>query len=144
MISKTFKYTSYTNLEVEREIFFNISEIEYYDKEFSTEGGWIGKMKEALDAKNLPAMWGYFKDLILSSVGKISDDGESFVKSPEYTKWFTETPMYNQLLLSFFNGKKGQEEGIAFIRGVFPAAAQKKIAEEFAKEAAEPVDQAEL
>lgn len=145
MISKHFKYTSFNGLEVERDIYFNITESEYYDKELSREGGWIIPMQRALQAKNIPVMWEYFKEIILSSVGKISDDGESFIKTPEYTKWFTETPMYNELLMSFF--KPGNEGvGAEFIKGVFPIVALKKMADaikENEKPEEPPIDPAE-
>ena len=128
MIKKTFNYKNFLGLEVKKDWYFNISKTEYLEKEMTTPGGYAAMLQEAMDAKDNVVLFKCFKEFILGSVGKISDDGNDFVKSQAITDEFAQSPAYEMLVMEFF-GENGADKGAEFINGIFPADVAEKAKE---------------
>ena len=64
-----------------------------------------------------------FKDIILLSYGKKSDDGRLFVKNEELREEFSQTAAYSALYMELLDDKKAAE----FINGIVPS--DKKLTE---------------
>jgi len=67
---------------------------------------------------------GFFKDLVLLSYGKKSDDGKRFVKSKEISKEFSETPAYSDLFMELASDA---EKAAEFVNGLIPKDLAKEV-----------------
>lgn len=134
MISKTFKFTNFFGIEVEKEYLFDISAVEVMEKEITTPGGGYQHMLEtAFKEKDHIKLYETFRTFILDAVGVISDDGNSFIKDEKHRKEFVGSPAYEQLILSFF-GDNGPDVAAAFVEGIFPADMVKEAKQKQAEE----------
>lgn len=118
MLKKTITYTGFDGLERTEDFFFNLSKSEIMEMQLSTEGGYTAMLERIVNAKDLPALVSVFKELILKSYGEKSADGKHFVKSPELSEAFTQTPAYDILYMELVTD---DEAASAFIKGLFPA-----------------------
>lgn len=111
MYRKTVKYKNYHGNEVTRDLWFNISDVEAMNMGLAENNN--GKMTMALDrlAELREAKEGdtipqnvlgdfveYVESIVIKAYGEISDDGESFNKSPEISQRFENSAAYNALI----------------------------------------------
>lgn len=126
MLAKTFEFEDYNGNKRTETHYFNLSQAECYEMEFSASGGLTVYLNRIIAAQDMPTLSKIFKELILKSYGIKSDDGRQFRKSPEISKSFEETEAYSQLYMELATDSKAAAD---FINGIVP----KKIAEEAAK-----------
>ena len=88
------------------------------------EGGLAEKIQTIVDSKNVPELIKIFKELILRSYGKKSDDGKRFIKSPELSREFTQTEAYSELFMELATDS---DAASAFINGIIPANLAKEL-----------------
>lgn len=115
MIKKTFTYVDFLGTERTEDAVFHFSTEEVISMEASKNGGLMEWMKKAIETDNTEELMPVFRDVVLKSYGEISPDGRRFVKSPEMSKAFSETPMFTQLIESFFREPNAAAE---FFNGV--------------------------
>lgn len=129
MIKKTIKYTDFDDVERSEEHWFNLSQSELMEMDFSQTGG-MGKMIESIvNAQDTKKIIEVFKDLILRSYGEKSLDGKQFVKVRDGHKLaddFAQTAAYDALFMELATDDKAAAE---FINGVIPKALAKQLAE---------------
>jgi len=117
MLKKRIKYVDWNGEEQERDFYFHISKPELIELQQSRRGG-LDKIAEAIiqtkDAKGLIEL---FKELIMLSYGERDPEGQRFIKSPELSKAFSETPAYEVLYMEMYE-KDGA--AIEFFNGVVP------------------------
>lgn len=118
MIKKTTTYVDYNGVERTEDNFFNLSKAEIMEMEMSTPGGLAEKITRLTNEKDVPAIFKIFKDLILKSYGKKSDDGRRFIKSPELAAEFEQTEAYSMILTELATDA---EAAAAFVNGIVPA-----------------------
>lgn len=118
MLAKSISYTNYNNEEKTKTYYFHLNKAEIAEMSLSIEGGLPAKLKAIVDAKNVPELTKVFKDLILKAYGEKSADGERFIKSPEATEAFEQSPAYPVLFLQLLQSEK---EAADFIKGILPA-----------------------
>lgn len=117
MLKKLIKYTDYDGNEREEEFWFNLSKADLARLEFSKEGGLEAVVKRLTNKLSGPEIYKIFEEIILGAYGEKSDDGRRFVKSPELSKAFSETPAYDELLMEIL---QSEETAAAFINGILP------------------------
>lgn len=117
MLKKLIKYTDYDGNEREEEFWFNLSKADLARLEFSKEGGLEAVVKRLTNKLSGPEIYKIFEEIILGAYGEKSDDGRRFVKSPELSKAFSETPAYDELLIEIL---QSEETAAAFINGILP------------------------
>lgn len=122
MLSKTIKFEDWNGVEREEDFYFNLSEAELMELEMSTAGGFTKMMQTIIRKKDAPQLMATFKNLILKSYGEKSEDGRRFVKSPELSEEFMQTPAYDILFMELCTNA---EAASAFVNGIVP----KKLAE---------------
>lgn len=125
MITKKFTYVDFRGTERTESADFHFSTEEVITMESSKNGGLMEWMKKAISTNNTEELMPVFRDVILKSYGEISPDGRRFVKSPELSKAFSETPMFTMLIESFFEDSKNAAE---FFKGVGMAVEKKRTA----------------
>lgn len=65
--------------------------------QFSENGGLEKVLEKMVKEKDQKRMMELFKMVILKAYGQKSLDGRRFIKSPELTEEFTQTPAYSEL-----------------------------------------------
>lgn len=121
MLKKLIKYTDYNGNEREEEFWFNLSKADLARLEFSKDGGLEAVVKRLTNKLSGPEIYKIFEDIVLGAYGEKSDDGRRFIKSPELSKAFSETPAYDELLIEIL---KSEETAAAFINGILPEEAK--------------------
>lgn len=122
MIAKTIKYNDYNGVEREEKFFFNLTEAEVTEWELSIDGGFGEKIKEIIEAKNVPQLIKVFKELILKSYGEKTIDGKRFRKTDDngqpLSTAFSETEAYSKLYMELATD---DEKAAEFVNGIMPS-----------------------
>ena len=121
MYKKTITYPDYNGEEIKEDFYFNLTKLEM---QLEKEGGLAEKIQAIVDSKNVPELIKIFKELILRSYGKKSDDGKRFIKSPELSREFTQTEAYSELFMELATDS---DAASAFINGIIPANLAKEL-----------------
>lgn len=127
MLKQTIKYEDLDGNMLEEDFYFNLKKSELLEMQMSAEGGLQKKIQRIIEAKDIKSIVEMFKDIILLSIGKKSDDGKSFIKTPEITKAFEQSEAFDELYLHMLEDEKFAAD---FINGIIPA----KLREEALKE----------
>lgn len=124
MYVETVTYTDYNGLERTEDFLFNLTEAELVEMNFEEHGRLEEKFDKIIKAKNVRVIMEVFKDLLLKAYGEKSEDGRRFVKSPEISKAFSETPAYSILYMKY---AVDDAAAAAFVKGVLPKVADVEL-----------------
>jgi len=134
VLKKTITYKNLDGDEVTRDFYFNMTKMELAEMEVLKEGGFRQHLERIMKAQDRREVLTTFKELIAATVGRRSDDGERFEKSPQITNEFMQTDAYSELIISFFSDANAAVE---FISGIMPKDLVDKV--DMAKIMAEPL-----
>ena len=81
MLQKTITYTDFNGNERTEDFFFNFTDAELTQYNFSFKGGIEKKLEDIIASENMQEILEIFKDLILLSYGIKSEDGKRFIKN---------------------------------------------------------------
>lgn len=118
MYKKTITYTDYFDVERTEDFYFNLNESELMQLQLSTQRGFYNEMQALVDSHDGPKIMSAFNQIILKAYGEKSDDGRRFIKSPEISKAFSETPAYDKFFMEIMEDPKAASE---FINGIVPS-----------------------
>ena len=124
MYKITETYTDYDDNQRTEDFYFNYSEAELTDLQFSVSGGLAGMIDKIIKTNDMPKLVELFRELIQKAYGQKSNDGRRFMKSPELTKEFTETVAYSQIYMRLATDSKAAQE---FINKVVPKSMKDKM-----------------
>ena len=119
MLKKTVTYVDYDGVERTESFYFNLSESEIVEMELGVDGGWRERMQRIIDSKDAPTLMREFKNLIMMSYGKKSDDGRRFIKSKEISDAFVQTEAYNKIFMELVTDDKAAAN---FANGIIQSA----------------------
>ena len=91
MYKRTITYTDYFGQERKEDVYFNLN-----------DG---------------PTIMKTFDEIIRMAYGEKSEDGRRFIKSPELSEAFTQTPMYDKLYMELCTDAKAAAE---FVNNIIP------------------------
>jgi hypothetical protein len=131
MLKETVTYVDFNGIERKEDVYFNLTQSELMEMELGTEGGFAEKLQKLVDAQDGPGLFKNFKDIIKKAYGVKSDDGKRFIKSPELSEEFTQTPVYDQIFMKLVTDDK---EAARFINGIVP----KELSEQAAANGTHP------
>lgn len=97
MYTREFVYEDFAGTTRKETARFQLTKAEIMELAYSVKGGFIAAAQRMIDNRDEPAMFKNFKKIIAMAYGEISEDNRRFVKSPELSKAFMETPMYDIL-----------------------------------------------
>lgn len=117
MIKETIKYTDYNGNELVEDFYFNLSKSEIAEMELSYPNGLADHITKMTQSNNGAEIIKLFKELILSSYGRKSDDGKRFIKSDEEAKAFSQTEAYSELFMKLATNADAAAE---FVNGIVP------------------------
>lgn len=126
MLKETRTYTDYDGVERTEDFYFALSKAELAEMELSTDGGMQSMIERIINSKDNKKIVEIFKEILLKSYGEKSDDGKRFVKSPELSKAFSETPVYSDMFMELATD---EAKASAFIDGILPSDMQAQLAE---------------
>lgn len=118
MYKKTITYTDYFDVERTEDFYFNLNESELMQLQLSTQRGFYNEMQALVDSHDGPKIMSVFNQIILKAYGEKSKDGRQFIKSPEISKAFSETPAYDKFFMEIIEDPKAASE---FINGIVPS-----------------------
>lgn len=111
------EYTNYFGETRKKTVYFQLSRPEVLEFATTLPGGFESGAQKLVDSHDEHAMFVNYQKMIALAYGEISQDGDRFVKSPELSKAFMETPVYTQM----FDKLVAEPEFLkAFIIGVVP------------------------
>lgn len=133
MFKETKTYEDFNGVTRTEDFYFNMSKAELAEMELSVSGGMENMLKKIVGSQDNKKIVETFKEILLKTYGEKSDDGRRFVKSPELSKAFSETPVYSDMFVELATNEKYAAK---FIEGIFPrdlkdqldAAEKRKIA----------------
>lgn len=126
MLKKTITYTDFNGVERTEDFYFSLNKAEIFELQATTEGGFTDRIQKAVDSKDTVAIMRIFKEMILRSVGKKSDDGKRFVKNRDIADEFEQSPAYEILFMELATDP---ESAKVFMEGVMPAMSAEQKAE---------------
>lgn len=133
MLKKTIEYEDCNGVLRKEDFYFNLSEAELTEMEYSTVGGYSEMIKKIINAQDVPTIIKIFKDLLLKTYGEKSPDGKRFIKSDELSTAFSQTEAYSKLFMELATDS---DKAADFINGVMP----KSIAKQNSKELIDEVN----
>lgn len=119
MLRKVIRYKDFNDEDVEEVCFFHITKAELVEFQLSIndEAGMYGHIEKIVKEENRPELIKLFKQLLLMSYGKRSDDGRRFTKNEAILEDFQSTGMYSAALIEILSST---ENAIEFYRGILP------------------------
>lgn len=130
MIAKTITYEDFDGLERTETFYFNLTQTELTEMNFTKQGGYAEYLKAIADAKDAPSLAKIFKELILKSVGEKSEDGRHFYKSDKIREDFECSAVYDIIYSELISS---EDNAVNFFIGVLPKSLQEKVYEEMNK-----------
>ena len=124
MYKKSITYIDYNGNERTETAYFNLSEAELTDWNFSKDGGLAEKLQRIVDSKNGAEIMETFKQVLKKSYGVKSDDGRQLMKGKKLFKEFSQTEAYNQLFMELCTDAKAAADSI---NNVIPSNDKMKI-----------------
>jgi hypothetical protein len=119
VLKKTFKYKNLIDeSDVEEDFYFHLSPLDLAELEKRHEGGYQKYVESVSESDSFGTMFDVMRELIELSVGRRSGDGKRFLKSPEITEDFVQSPANEQLFMEFLEGGAGKV--VEFFNGVMP------------------------
>jgi len=117
MLKREITYEDFNGNSVTDTFYFNLTKSELIEMEAKYKGGLEAIIIQIVETQDKQKLINIFKDVILASYGKKSEDGRRFIKSDELREEFTQTPAYD---IFFFELATNAEKGAEFIKGILP------------------------
>lgn len=117
MLKKTVTYTDYNGMERTEDCYFNLNKAEIMEMELGTVGSLSEMLKNIINAKDIPAIIKWAKNIVLKAYGEKSPDGKRFIKSEEISTAFSQTEAYVQIFMEI---STDAEAASKFIKGIMP------------------------
>jgi len=129
MLTKKVTYTNYNNEEVTDTLYFNLTEAELMEMQFTTEGGFKERIESVVETKDTKRIYETFKGIVLAAYGEKSPDGRFLDKGEDQSlaKRFTHTEAYNKLMMEIMTDEKAAS---AFFTGIMPKEMREKALKE--------------
>lgn len=126
MLKKTITYTDFNGVERTEDFYFNLTKAEIAEMELEIPGGMTAMINRITQSQDTPSLIKLFKDLILRSYGKKSDDGRRFIKNQDVVDEFKDSEAYSELFMELATNA---DSASAFVNGIVPKVpeAAKKI-----------------
>lgn len=125
MFVKEITYEDYAGNTRTETVRFQLTKAEIMELAYSVKGGFVAAAQKIINDGNEPEMFSNFKKIIAIAYGEVSDDNRRFMKSPELSKAFMETPMYD-ILFEELTTKEGALNN--FIEQLVPKDAKADVA----------------
>lgn len=117
MLKEHLIYNDFDGNRRERDFYFNLTPQEVSEMESSIKGGMSTFLTRITQENDEQELVKYFKEFLLMSYGKKSDDGESFVKNEQIRNEFKSSMAFSEFWMRFLTEEHAFEN---FVKGVLP------------------------
>lgn len=117
MLKKTITYSDLDGNPVTEDFYFNLSKAEIAEMEVQFDGGLSKHLEKVVESQNGAEIITAFKDIISKAIGRRSDDGKRFIKSPDIAAEFFETDAWSVLFMELLTDGN---EAAKFVNGMMP------------------------
>ena len=117
LLKKTITYEDFNGEKVSEDFFFHLSKAELVELELSHQGGLSESLQRIVAAEDGKSIVAEFKNIILTSYGKRSDDGKRFIKNKDLREEFESTEAYSALFMELVTNT---DAAVEFIQGIIP------------------------
>jgi hypothetical protein len=117
LLKKTITYEDFNGETTSEDLFFHLSKAELVELEMSHEGGLSVALQKIVESQDGKAIVAEFKNIILNSYGKKSEDGRRFIKNQALRDEFESSEAYSTLFMELVTDT---DAAIEFINGVIP------------------------
>jgi hypothetical protein len=124
VLKKTITFNDLDGNPVTEDFYFNLNKAEIAEMELSYDGGLSDYLQKIIATNDGGAIISAFKDIVTKSVGRRSEDGRRFMKSPDITNEFLQTEAYSEMFMSLVTDATAASE---FIKGIVPQEMSQKI-----------------
>lgn len=136
MLKKTIEYVDFNGTLIREDHYFHLTKADLVEMEMSHRGGLHQHLQAMVASEDGKAIITEFKQLILMSYGKRSEDGKRFIKTQELRDEFVSSEAYSSLFMELCTNAEAAAD---FVNGIVPADLEKDLAKLTAVEpAAEP------
>jgi hypothetical protein len=119
MLKKTMTYEGFNGEPITEDFYFNLSKAELVEMEFTAgKDGFAALMAKIIAEDDREKILKTFKEIILMSIGRRSEDGRRFEKSEQISREFEQTPAFSDLLFEFYSESGNAAE---FVAGIVPS-----------------------
>lgn len=115
MLKKTITYTDLNGVERTEDFYFDLSQPEILRMQASERGGYDVQLRSIAADMNAGLIMQFFEDFIKKAYGEKSEDGRRFIKSPELSEAFMQTPAYEVLFEELVTDDKKAAD---FVNGI--------------------------
>ena len=131
MFSREFIFKDYNGNEKKATYTFSLEKDEVLRRELGNYGGLEHTMRRLMKEERPDKVLDLLEDIVLSAVGEVSPDGESFYKTQEIREKFRQTKVCHDLLFELMSDENALQN---FIMGAIPAEVSTKMAEDMKKD----------
>jgi len=126
MLKKTITYTDWNGNEQTEDFYFNLTQTECAELEYSVNGQkpLTESIQEIVKAKDMGSIIRILKQIILTAYGEKSEDGRRFRKNDDIREGFEECAAFDKLYMSLATDPEAAAE---FIGGIMPSEATKNL-----------------
>lgn len=117
MLQKTIKFKDLDGNDVEEVFYFNLTKAEVVEFELSKKDGIKAYMEKLIVTRDGGEIIATVKQLISMAVGKRSEDGRRFMKSPEITNEFLMSDAYSEFFMELVTDASKTAE---FMKAIVP------------------------
>jgi hypothetical protein len=118
VLKKSITYEDFDGNTVTEDHYFHLSKADLIEMEMSHQGGMHEHLQRIVASEDGKAIIAEFKELILSSYGKRSDDGKRFIKTQELREEFQSSEAYSALFMELCLDTDAASD---FVSGIIPA-----------------------
>lgn len=118
MLTKKITYKNFDDVEVTETLYFNLSQAELMEMQFSTTGGFKEMIDRIIESKDNKQILATMKQIILKAYGEKSLDGKYLVKEDgQLAKRFVDSAAYDAFIMELFTNEQTMSD---FINGIIP------------------------
>lgn len=117
MLKKTQTYTDFDGNERTEDFYFNLTEAELTELEYSMNGGLSQLLEKIIKEDDQKQIIEYFKKIVIMAYGVKSLDGRLFVKNDKVREEFASTNAYSDIFMELANDANKAAE---FVNGIMP------------------------
>ena len=119
-------YENYLGETRKGKAMFQLSKPEIFEIAATLDGGFEAGAAKLIDSHDDAKIFANFQNIVAKAYGEVSQDGNRFVKSPEASKAFMETPIYEKLFDKFISDANFQK---TFIESIVPSDSKEAVRE---------------
>lgn len=117
MLKKEFTYVDYNGNTQNEVAYFNMTKAEIAAMQVKMDGKFIDYLQDLVAGEHIEKLFAIFRDLVLDSYGKKSDDGKRFIKSAELRADFEASIPFSDMLIDLISSADNMS---AFTKAILP------------------------